>query len=441
MDKKDFIGKTTSIVIKGLEVVSDQEDVIVIGGYANRFIDDSGELVVDRSNEAILPEAYDIKSFMKNPILLYQHDQHSPVGKIINIDIRPEGLYIEAEVHKIMNEKVFYAVKNGILRTFSVGFLVRDVKEIDDIYFWTDVELLEVSIVGVPDNQESTFSVLTDSVCGSGVCLLASKAIPKELLERHKKAIKNDTVSDKPWSSINKSELKQQLEENGDPSYIKEAFLVVRDPEKRSTWKFPHHEYTNGDLVLNKGGVVSAYAALKGARNEPNISTAEKRDAAKHLLKHYKTLKEKGMIEEIPEDLIQMSKEFEEVYLKELEELDDVVIEAKTKDVEDEVEASENQETEQPENKDTINGEETKDEGGDEPQDASDENNSSEAEEGESAPSASNGESDTPEVNSELVKRYIDEAKSSTEGLNELLELYMTIETVLNEALKEQLEQ
>jgi len=432
MNKSDFVGKKTEVIVKGLEIVSNENDVILIEGYANRFLDENGQLVVDRSKESVVPEAYDLKSFMKNPVLLYQHFSAEPVGKVINVDIRPDGLYIQAEVHKIMNEKVYYAVQNGILKTFSIGFLVRDVQEIDDIYFWTDVELLEVSIVSVPDNQESTFSILTESPCGTGTCLLANKALSKDAYERAK-AINNTKVSDKPWSEVNKTELKQKLEEYGNASYIKEAFLVVRDVEKRSTWKFPHHEFNNGELILNKGGVVSAYAALKGARNEPAISTAEKKEAAKHLLKHYRLLKEKGMIEEIPEDLINMAKEFEEMHTKEIEALNDAE-EVETDDVITK-DADENADDEQNANDDTIDSSETKQ---DEPESDNQDPSSSNDEGGEEDSDEDSSDSGEEEkVSVDALKEFVREAKNTTEGLNELLELYSEIEEALNEAFSE----
>jgi HK97 family phage prohead protease len=440
--KDSFIGKKAEVVVKGLEVVSENSEagVITIGGYANRFLDENGNLVVDRSNESVLPEAYDLKSFMKNPVLLYQHRQDEIVGKVINIDVRRDGLYIEAEVHRKMNEKVFYAVENGILKTFSIGFLIRDVKEVDDIYFWTDIELLEVSIVGVPDNQESLFSVLTDSPCGSGVCLLANRATPVEKVRKalEEKAINNQKVSTKPWSEVNKTELKQKLEEEGNTSYIKEAFLVVRDVEKRSTWKFPHHEYTNGELVVNRGGVVSAYAALKGARNEPAISTAEKKDAAKHLLKHYRVLKEQGHVDEIPEDLINMAKEFEELYQKEIDSIkEELEGDMETKEIEQaeiETKEGETDNGEQTKEEDTIDNPETKNEDGGADQEAdSDEKSEETAEEGETEKESSDSSSEESGV--DALKNFINEAKNTTEGLNTLLELYLEIEGVLNEAL------
>ena len=128
--------------------------------------------------------------------------------------------------------------------------------------------------------------------------------------ENVEKAIKNNVISEKAWGDINKTKLGDALFELGKKSYIKETYLIVNDYEKRSTWKFPHHELQKENLVVNKNGVITAYQALRGARNNPDISAKEKKNAAQHLLKHYKEMKKQGVVEEIPSELKDMTKQF-----------------------------------------------------------------------------------------------------------------------------------
>ncbi len=406
--------KKLELIVKGFESTIEEAnpDVIHISGYANKFLDDNGKIVVDHSYESVLPESYDLDTFMKNPILLYQHWRDEPIGKVISLDVRPNGLYIEAEIHKAMNSKAFYGVKNGILKTLSIGFIAKDGEVINDILFFKQVELLEVSVVSIPDNSESTFAVLTEAPCKTGVCLLANKALSKDVFME--KAIKNSTISERAWSDVDKTALGQKLAELGKASYIREAYLVVRDIEKRSTWKFPHHELTsNGDLVVNKGGVVSAYAALKGARNEPAITAQEKKAAAKHILKHYRELLKQEKIEEIPQDLLDMVKEFEEMEKKEV--------------------AGTN--TEQNEKTETINSSETSTENASagETQNPKDEEES----EGEGKEAKADGEVEGKEQDVNLLD-LVDRLKETEEGLDELFLAYSKIEEVLNEALSNQ---
>jgi HK97 family phage prohead protease len=408
--------KKINLVVKETSLLATEDsNVVRICGYANRYLDEDGRLVIDRSTESVLPSGYDLKSFMKNPILLLQHRPDQPIGKVINVDVRPEGLYIEAEVHKIMDEKAHYAVSNGILKTFSIGFSASDAEELDGVWYWKSIELFEISIVSVPDNQESLFSVLTESPCSSGTCLLASKATSSKVIKEANKKISKD-----PWSDVDKSALKDSLEKAKDPEIIKDAFLVVKDEEKKSTWKFPHHEFDEEtkELTLSVGGLTSAFSALKGAIKEGTMEEADALEAKNHLLKHFSELVDKGIIKEIPEDLETMKIEQENA-----EQQTEGVVTI------DNVETKNAEENASGQDAENSNGSGASEEG-------SEENGGNDAESGSSdADGEDEGKSES-KVDVEDLKEFIQTAKDSTTGLNDLLELYMLIETTINSELE-----
>ena len=74
-----------------------------------------------------------------------------------------KGIFVEAAVSKAAETShgIQTLIKDGALKSFSVGFKVKDGKynRDDDSMYITDVELLEISVVSVPCNQESLFSV------------------------------------------------------------------------------------------------------------------------------------------------------------------------------------------------------------------------------------------------------------------------------------------
>uniref|UniRef100_A0A6M3LE72 Uncharacterized protein n=2 Tax=viral metagenome TaxID=1070528 RepID=A0A6M3LE72_9ZZZZ len=81
-------------------------------------------------------------------------------------------------------------------------------------------------------------------------------------------------VSNKSWAKVNKSKL---------PS---SAFLIVGDPEKKSTWKLPYKE-ENGDV--NLGALRAIAAAVAGARTgKPMTIPTEVKTKIEKLLKQYK---------------------------------------------------------------------------------------------------------------------------------------------------------
>lgn len=118
---------------------------------------------LDRSSDKILSSAWTkggLRNFQSNPILLFNHDYNKPIGKVVEINTDGKGLMIKGVISKSAGD-VYNLVKEGVLTTFSVGFLIKDAdydKSADGLIV-KDAELLEVSVVSVPCNQDATFSV------------------------------------------------------------------------------------------------------------------------------------------------------------------------------------------------------------------------------------------------------------------------------------------
>ena len=110
-----------------------------------------------------------------------------------------------------------------------------------------------------------------------------------------------DTVSTADWESVDKSRiwqmLKTGLEEGaeGIAAAVREVYAVVKVPvngdlTQADCWG-PHHEIRDdGRIVLSRAGLIAAVTALAGARSEPNLTPQQKRQAARHLLRHYREL-------------------------------------------------------------------------------------------------------------------------------------------------------
>lgn len=133
-------------------------NTLKIAGYANT-------IAKDRSGDVITAEAWakGVDNFRKNPVLLFQHKHDCPIGKVDKIVVDKKGIFVEASVSEAAerNHGVQTLIKDGALKSFSVGFKVKDGKynRNDDSMTITDLDLLELSIVSVPCNQESLFSL------------------------------------------------------------------------------------------------------------------------------------------------------------------------------------------------------------------------------------------------------------------------------------------
>lgn len=135
---------------------------IYIEGYSNKN-------VPDRGFERVEPKGGRFENYQKNPVILFDHGKDPafgsmPVGRAITVEARDDGLYTKAYISNSKTEKISAIrdlVEEGILKTFSIGFdPLHDEKDADGIRVITDYELIEQSIVPIPMNQDSTFSVL-----------------------------------------------------------------------------------------------------------------------------------------------------------------------------------------------------------------------------------------------------------------------------------------
>jgi HK97 family phage prohead protease len=178
-----------------------EDGTLSIKGWANRY-SVNGEEIVDRDSEVIFPSAYDLSNFQKNPIMLYMHDRMAPIGKVTDIGVTNEGLYIEGEVYSGVNKEVYTAIEKGVLQTFSIGFRGKQgvYNPDSDIYYYTNVELYEVSVVTVPANQDSVFSIVK-SPCDGGVCALgisevSTKSDMSQLIKKEESEKNSDDLQE-----------------------------------------------------------------------------------------------------------------------------------------------------------------------------------------------------------------------------------------------------
>lgn len=124
--------------------------------------------------------------------------------------------------------------------------------------------------------------------------------------------IQKETVSTTEWGNVDKSRiwrvLKEGLEEGagGVREAIREVYAAVTATVDENLTmadvKLPHHEVRdNGNVVLNRAGLIAAAAALAGARGGPDLTPEQKRGAMQHLRRHYRQL------EQVPPESLQES--------------------------------------------------------------------------------------------------------------------------------------
>ena len=180
------------------EKSSDGLESVIIEGYASVN-------TKDRDGDVVIQYGIDMANFEKNPIILYQHDRGQPAGKVLASEITDKGLYVKAEVIKEVNPQAYYAVKSGVVTMFSIGFrgLDGEYNEETDTFYFTKTELLEISLVSIPANQDAKFEVV-ETPCGNGFCLANKGYKPedKQKSEKQINQVQGDEVSEELIKSL-----------------------------------------------------------------------------------------------------------------------------------------------------------------------------------------------------------------------------------------------
>lgn len=132
---------------------------LTVEGYANKAI-------LDRGGDIIPSEAWTVDEFKKINTVLFNHNQDIPIGTA-EVKVVKDGLYAKAKISKSNEAPLPYIrdmIKEGILKAFSVGFDDKrsTERQADGSSIIKKANLLELSVVSVPMNQESTFSVIDE---------------------------------------------------------------------------------------------------------------------------------------------------------------------------------------------------------------------------------------------------------------------------------------
>lgn len=145
---KTYSGFETK-ALETTETTKEGEGVIYIEGYASKSYD-MGKPVIDYDEEFVDIKGFDLSTCTS---LLFNHDgEEIKIGKC-RLEHRADGAYLYGEVHEKLNDKVYYAVKHGIMTDFSIGFSATnyEYKTIEgrDILTFTEGFVWETSICNI----------------------------------------------------------------------------------------------------------------------------------------------------------------------------------------------------------------------------------------------------------------------------------------------------
>lgn len=125
--------------------------------------------VVDRSGDIVMVKGVDLKNWKKNPVVFFSHNHYDfPIAKGVGRKAWVEKdellfrIQFATEEENPMAERAFKLYKGGYLKGVSMGF-IPDYEKIEypekhkkgARRIFHQSELLEISVVGIPDNQDA----------------------------------------------------------------------------------------------------------------------------------------------------------------------------------------------------------------------------------------------------------------------------------------------
>jgi HK97 family phage prohead protease/HK97 family phage major capsid protein len=155
VDKNKVLFLNSSFTKSSLPATDDSGESVTIEGYASTTD-------VDRHGDIVPASVWEkgVENYLKNPVILAYHNHSEPIGRMIEHRVDAKGLWIKARISKAAGD-VFGLVKDGVLTAFSIGFRIADAEYNSalELFVVKELELHEISVVSVPANQNTLFSL------------------------------------------------------------------------------------------------------------------------------------------------------------------------------------------------------------------------------------------------------------------------------------------
>lgn len=155
VDKNKVLFLNSSFTKSDLPTADGKVDSITIEGYASTND-------VDRHGDIVPAGVWEkgVENYLKNPVILAYHDHSEPIGRMVEHRVDEKGLWIKARISAAAGD-VFNLVKDGVLTAFSIGFRIADAEYNSalELFVVKELELHEISVVSVPANQNTLFSL------------------------------------------------------------------------------------------------------------------------------------------------------------------------------------------------------------------------------------------------------------------------------------------
>jgi len=255
---------------------------------------------LDETAEIIKPSAFTdgMAKFMEHPILSYIHSWWDPIGKVVDYDIRDEGLWIRArlldEGTNELADRVWQLIDQEVVRALSVGFDpggTRDAPpgyadEETNVWIWERIQLREIAVTPLPANYEATLAAAKSLGLNLSLPLVGQTkgVVPYQDLPL--------APEEREWDAAAARKRLRSWAGGDDIDWAKYRTGFIwfdsENPEVVASYKLPIADVIDGELRAVWRAVAGGMGALMGSRGGVDIPEADADKAYAHLARYYK---------------------------------------------------------------------------------------------------------------------------------------------------------
>ena len=292
-------GRDGGAVIIRKQAIANAED---LGNRQIKFTISTGG--IDRENDRLSADGWSLKSYRKNPVVMFAHDyKQLPIARAVSISQENGTLVSMAEFATAdlnpFAETVYRMIKGGFLNAVSVGFRPQKFKSAErdngqQGFDFEEQELLEYSVVPVPANPHALVAASKHGIDLDPITVWAKSWLEKALPEHAGfKGMVPPNPTDYGVAPMNEAWRRPSLRdftsdswdevESEDRQAIARHFTYTAEmpPPNYGDLKLPHHRVKGADVVFR--GV----AAASGRLDQTDFTADDFSKIRAHLASHY----------------------------------------------------------------------------------------------------------------------------------------------------------
>ena len=273
VDKNKVITLTSTFTKSVLPTKDISIDSIMIEGYAST-------VDTDRQGDIVPSTVWKsgVQNYLKNPVILAYHDHSEPIGRMVDHRIDSKGLWIKARISAAAGE-VFNLIKDGVLTAFSIGFRIADAEynAANELFVVKELELHEISVVSVPANQNTLFSLSKSFETDEELKFFKLQFAPKlESAKGLESPVEANSDTTKEWN-MDPKDLEKLLADTAKQAAVETA-KAIAEQHAQATQEKAAQERAQADLDAKiKAAVAQVQTVDTGA--ERLLAEVEKRVA------------------------------------------------------------------------------------------------------------------------------------------------------------------